>query len=230
MKPKALKAPFLWEQRRPCIQDKVFFVPIYYAHHNDFTFPGWESPAVFLKPQPIMVEYCSGNGAWLIERAIQSPHLNWVGVELQFERVRQIWAKMKSLNLTNLFIVCGEAQTFSKYYVPSKSVSEIFINFPDPWPKRRHQKHRLIAPHFLEEMNRALAPQGTITFVTDDVHYREWTVAHFAKAPLFKPVYPAPFYCMDIPGYGSSFFEILWREQGRSIFYLQYRKEEPAYA
>jgi tRNA (guanine-N7-)-methyltransferase len=140
MKPKNFKCPVTWEERRPLIHDRVLFVPQYYDRHHEWTFPGWESPEVFGRKAPIEVEYCTGNGAWIIEKALANPDRNWVAVEVQFERVRKIWSKMCNEKITNLFIVCGEALTYTRFYVPSHSFSAAYINFPDPWPKEKHAK------------------------------------------------------------------------------------------
>src|SRR5579863_3755958 len=140
MRPKHLKSPFPWEGRRPMIHDRILYVPEYYDHHGDYQFPGWLSAEVFGREAPIEVEYCSGNGAWIVEKALKDPSRNWVAVEMQFERVRKIWSKIHNLNLKNLLVVCGEALTFTRYYVPKGSFAAAYVNFPDPWPKAKHAK------------------------------------------------------------------------------------------
>src|ERR1700722_5861913 len=114
MKPKDLKCPFRWADRRPMIVQGVLFIPQYYDKHAEWTFPGWEDPSLFGKKGKIFVEYCSGNGAWIIEKARSNPHLQWIAVEIQFERARKIWSKTQNLQLTNLIVVCGEALTFTR--------------------------------------------------------------------------------------------------------------------
>src|ERR1700757_2080951 len=105
MKPKHLKCPFTWEERRPLLFQRVLFVPEYYQRHEEWTFPGWEDPSLFGNPREVSVEFCSGHGHWIIEKAKAHPEKNWVAVEMQFERVRKIWSKMQNNQLSNLLIV-----------------------------------------------------------------------------------------------------------------------------
>lgn len=225
MKPKNFKCPLTWEERRPLIHDRVLFVPQYYDRHHEWSFPGWESTEIFGRFAPIEIEYCAGNGAWIIEKARANPDRNWVAVELQFERVRKIWSKMRNEGLANLFIVSGEALTFTRHYVPDKSFSAVYINFPDPWPKEKHTKKRLLQEPFISEMARTTAPGGTATIVTDHPVYTaqisQAMVANAAWSPLFEP----PYYVTKWENYGTSYFDELWREQGLQIHYLQFCKE-----
>lgn len=222
MKPNDLKPPFSFRNRRPCLQDSVFFVPIHYSDYSSFSFPGFS--ALFEKEAPLAIEYCSGNGDWIVERALNEPHRNWVAVELRFDRIRKIWSKMKNRALSNLFLVCGEAYTFTHHYLSSQCVDEIFINFPDPWPKHRHEKHRLIKPKFLSELSRVLKRGGNVNFVTDDPPYLGETLALFHNTNDFSSHFPAPYYVTELSGYGSSWFDALWRDKGKQIHYTQFVK------
>jgi tRNA G46 methylase TrmB len=82
-------------------------------------------------------------------------------------------------------------------------------------------------PKFIREQHRILTTEGTLDFVTDDVPYSSWTVNMMLQPALgFAPVHPAPHYiCGDI-GYGVSYFERLWRDQGREIRYHRFHKSK----
>lgn len=222
MKPKHLKPPLTWVERRPLIQGRILFVPHYYDRHHEWSFPGWESPEVFGRKAPIEAEYCSGNGHWIVEKARAHPERNWVAVERQFDRVRKIWSKMHNLALSNLFIVCGEALAFTQFYVPDHSFAAIYINFPDPWPKERHAKNRLLQEPFITEMTRVSVVGAKATIVTDHFEY----AAQISKAMLanqdWDPCFPTPYFVTEWEDYGTSYFEALWREQGLKIYYMQY--------
>src|SRR5690348_6324632 len=135
MKPKDLRFPFTWEERKPLIHDKVLFVPKLYDRHQEWSFPAWEE--IFGSSAPLNIEYCSGNGSWIVEKAKRDPCTHWVAVEKRFDRVQKIWSKMKNEQISNLFIVCGEALAFTTYYAHANSFAQLYINFPDPWPKGR---------------------------------------------------------------------------------------------
>lgn len=226
MKPTDIEIPFEWDDRKIVIHDRVWYIPGLQKTPQDFSFPGWKDPLVFGNKNPVVIEYCSGNGAWILDRAKRFPHLNWVAVEMKFQRVRKIWSKVKNNELPNLFTICGEALRATKDFFPTGSIESIYINFPDPWPKNRHAKNRLIRPEFLAEMQRILQPGGAITFVTDDPGYSDWTINAFAKDKGFRSTYPSPFYATEWPDYGTSYFEELWRQQGKNIRYHQFIKEQ----
>lgn len=225
MKPIDIEIPFDWDNRKIIIHDRVWYVPTLLKTPQEFVFPSWSASQIFGNTNPVIVEYCSGNGAWILEKAKLFPQLNWVAVEMKFQRVRKIWSKVKNNNLPNLFIICGEGLLATKNYFPSCSIADIYINFPDPWPKNRHAKNRIIRPDFLEQAHRILHPRGSITFVTDDFGYSEWTINIFQKDPNFQSAYPPPFYVTERPDYGTSYFENLWREQGKTILYHQFIKK-----
>ena len=211
MKPKDLKSPFKWEDRRPSLHDLIFFVPEHYEAHQQELFPSFES--FFGNDHPVHLEYCSGNGEWILGKAKEHPEKNWVAVELCFERVKKIYSKFKNHEVKNAMIISGEGLTFSREYLPDHSLEAVYVNFPDPWPKRRHAKHRLIQRPFVEELRRTLRKGGKAIFVTDHIPYKiqmEEAMREWEKVPS------------SLNQYGSSFFDRLWRSKGLEIHQLSY--------
>lgn len=225
MKPEDFKPPFKWDERRILLEKQVLYVPESLERYDDYTFPSWSSPEVFGNDHPVCIEFCSGNGAWIASRASSEKQKNWVAVEMKFDRLRKIEAKRHNLRLTNLFSVCGEAHRVTSLYFPADSVEEIYINFPDPWPKRRHADNRLVKKAFLEEVWRILKPQKAITVVTDDAPYSEWIIKEFGHLKnQFTSTFPFPYFSTEWPSYGSSYFEELWRQEGKTIRYHSFKK------
>lgn len=214
MNPYDLKSPFKWEERKVLLEDHVLYVPDRLDNYANYSFQFFENN------NPIHIEYCSGNGAWIAEKAKANPDINYIAVEIKFERVRKIWSKIKNHSLNNLMIICGEAECATTYYIPNESVTEIYINFPDPWPKKRHWKHRLIKDSFIKEMHRTLIPEGTFTFVTDDEEYSKVTIEEVKHNGLFQNEKISH----ELAHYGSSYFEDLWRSKGKQIRYHQWQK------
>lgn len=225
MKPSDLKRPFRWQHRKVLLEDGILHVPDFYKDYSDFTFPGWESPEIFGNSNPVHVEYCSGNGKWILERAIANPDINWVAVEMRFDRIRKIWAKLKNHELKNLLIVCGEACLSTEHYFPSNSVAATYVNFPDPWPKDRHAKHRLIQKPFVDQVARILKPDGRMTLVTDDKAYCQQMIEEFTGCSTMESIFPVPYFVTEWPDYGTSYFDELWRSKGETIHYQQYKKK-----
>ncbi len=202
------------------MQDGVLYIPSFYSEHEKWSFPGFET--IFGRSAPVFVEYCSGHGDWVIQKALAQPDACWIAVEKRFDRVRRIWAKMHNFNVPNLLIVCGEAQVFSRFYLPAQSVDGFFINFPDPWPKNKHAKHRLVQQPFLDDLIRAGKSGAEVAIATDDLPYAQQAVEVF-QTP-WQSRLPAPHYTTGVESYGSSWFERLWKELGRTIYYLQFVK------
>lgn len=224
MKPEALKPSPAWGEKKIWIEDRVWYVPGR-SSETPFTFPGWQAELVFGNSNPVCVEYCSGNGAWVAARAGVQRHLNWVAVERKFSRVRKIWSKVKNDNLPNLLILCGEGQNATNHYFPSESVHHVYVNFPDPWPKKRHFKNRIINAAFAQDVWRILEPNGILTIVTDDPGYSEWIVDVVLKHGGWQSLHPDPFYATECVDYGTSYFEELWRSKGLTIRYHQFKKQ-----
>jgi tRNA (guanine-N7-)-methyltransferase len=220
MKPKNLKFPFSWEERKPLLAGGVLYIPRYYFDHASF--PKEEMRDLFSSFSSINVEYCSGNGAWIAEKAAKDPSTLWIAVEKRFDRVQKLWSKKENLSLDNLFIVCGDAITFTREYLEENSIDGIFVNFPDPWPKDKHAKNRLFKRDFIEEMKRVSKEGGEALLVTDDEDYSLQMIEEMTGEGLFTSLLPAPFYVTEWKDYGSSFFEELWRGKGKGIRYLQF--------
>jgi len=226
MKPKQLIPPFKFgELWKVCIADRVWYVPDREGTEGSFEFPGWEHPDLFGNGNPVYVEYCSGNGSWVAEKAKAHPGVNWVAVEKQFKRARKIWSKMKNEKLQNLIVICGEGKRATRNYFPEGSVSRAFVNFPDPWPKRRHEKHRLIEPQFAEIVNRSLKPGAEVILVTDDSDYSGQMIETFSRTSGFESRYPEPYFTTECRNYGASYFETLWRQLGRTIRFHEFHKQ-----
>ena len=228
MKAKDFKCPFTWSERRPLFSDRVLLVPEYYDRHaEEWSFPGWEDPLFFGREgAPVYIEYCSGNGAWIIEKARRHPEQNWIAVEKRFDRVRKIWARAKKFQLNNLIVVDGEAQPFTKYYLPEASVDGVYVNFPDPWPKERHAKHRLLQEPFVSDMARILKKGASAVFVTDDEPYCQQIISVMLENGAWDSVIPDPYFTTEWCDYGTSFFDELWRTKGRHIRYMQFNKKD----
>ncbi len=225
MRPKDLIAPYSWAERRVVLHQGILFLPEF-IEHGTYSLPHWSDPVLFGNENPIEVEYCSGNGHWIIEKARREPHRNFIAIERRFERVRCIWSKRENQHLTNLLILCGEGYAATKEYFPSESISQIYVNFPDPWPKNRHAKNRLLDLKFAHELHRVLKESGRFILATDDLKYALSGSKEMLSQGGFEPITPYPHYITDPEGYGSSLFEKLWRSKGRTIYHIEFAKRQ----
>ncbi len=218
VKPKDISPPFPKSSPTVMIHDRVWYMsPL--ADFSAFQFPGWNHELLFPTPGPIHIEYCSGNGSWIAQKAQNHPECNWLAVEKRFDRTRKIWSKVKNNTLSNLVAAFAEGMSLSSNYLPSSSVATIYVNFPDPWPKQRHAKHRIISPRFFQETARILQPQGRLVFVTDDEPYSSLFLQVAAEQTALVQTLPHPGYTIPPEDYGTSFFDSLFRNQGKTIYY-----------
>lgn len=143
---------------------------------------------IFPTNQPLEVELGAGDGSFLIAWAKANPQHNFIGVERLLGRIRKIERKAKRAELTNIRLMRIEASYFLEYLLPRQSVIALHVYFPDPWPKRKHRKNRLINDTFAEICLRVLAPGGAIFVRTDDVDYFEQIQTVFKRfAPVAIP-------------------------------------------
>jgi tRNA (guanine-N7-)-methyltransferase len=147
---------------------------------------------MFPSSQPLDVELGSGDGSFLAAYAAAHPERNFIGVERLLGRVRKLDRKAQRAALTNLRILRFEASYVVQWLLPQQTVGAIHIYFPDPWPKRRHWKNRLITEPFTELVRGALEPGGKIYLRTDNAAYYEQMLAVFTANPNFKSIETPP--------------------------------------
>ena len=149
-----------------------------------------EPGQLFAKEQPLEVELGSGDGSFLVEYARRHPERNYIGVERLLGRIRKMERKGRRAGLVNLRGVRIESAYFVQYLLPAHSAAALHVYFPDPWPKRKHRRHRLINDQFPALAREALAPGGTVYLRTDDADYFEQMTAVFGESPLFRKAEP----------------------------------------
>jgi tRNA (guanine-N7-)-methyltransferase len=144
--------------------------------------------AMFSRVQPLEVELGSGDGSFLVNYARLHPERNFLGVERLLGRLRKLDRKARRASLANLRGVRIESAYFVEFLLPRHSVTALHVYFPDPWPKRKHRKNRLINARFTEIARQALAPGGIVYLRTDDADYFSQMTAVFAANPAYEPV------------------------------------------
>lgn len=146
-----------------------------------------ELAGLFPNAQPLEVELGSGDGSFLVEYARRHPGRNFIGVERLLGRMRKLDRKGRRAGLANLRGIRIESSYFLEYLLPPHAAQALHIYFPDPWPKRKHRRHRLISERFPTIAQQALAPGGLVYLRTDDRDYFEQMVAVFAASAAFRP-------------------------------------------
>lgn len=143
---------------------------------------------LFSTPQPLEVELGCGDASFLVEYARQHPEINFLGVERLLGRLRKLDRKGRRNGAANLRGVRIESAYLLEFLLPPNVTTTLHIYFPDPWPKKKHRKHRLINERFPTLAWHALAPGGVVYLRTDDEDYFGQMREVFAADARFQPV------------------------------------------
>ena len=141
--------------------------------------------SLFPKSQPIVMEigYGMGEATWQIAKA--NPSTNYLGVEVHMPGVGKLMARLDEYELTNVRLIERDVFEVFYYMVRDESLDGVHLFFPDPWPKKRHFKRRIINERFLSDVVSKLKPGGYLHIATDWVPYAEWTTEVFSLTKLF---------------------------------------------
>ena len=149
----------------------------------DFVTVGEVAPLVKDPSRKLYVEVGTGKGDFITQIAERNPQINFVGMEVEATVVLAAARKVREKNLSNVrLLVCDVnriAEIFSEH-----AVDRLYINFCDPWPKKRHAKRRLTHVNFLELYRKILAPDGEIFFKTDNRGLFDFSLEQFASAGM----------------------------------------------
>jgi tRNA (guanine-N7-)-methyltransferase len=181
--------------------------------------------SLFGNLNPLVVELGSGNGHFLVECAVGSPDRNFVGTEKLGGRAAKFMEKAEKRNLKNLVVFRGEIRRFVWEFLYDGMVSEFVALFPDPWPKKRHHKHRLFSKPFVDMLERRLVPGGCVSIATDSEEYRDLIIEEFGAGRGFRNCFEGGYgpYPPDIP---ETLFLKRFRKLGKEVCFMRFTKEE----
>ncbi|HRP68145.1 MAG TPA: hypothetical protein PLY93_01285 [Turneriella sp.] len=128
--------------------------------------------------------------------------------------------------ISNIRYMVLDVQWFFSGVFTDATFDAVFINFPDPWPKKRHHKHRFITSEFAEELVRITSRASLFTFATDNYAYAREVCNVFEKSPSWQNTVGAYLAVDRIPQRPVSFFESIHRNEGAPIYILRYKKIE----
>lgn len=173
----------------------------------------------------IVCEIGSGSGRHLIARALQDPNTLHVGIEARFKRAYRTAEKAAQHGLKNLLVIRGRAEHLRQYF-KEQELRGIYCLFPDPWEKRRWQRHRLLSQHNMIEFSRCIQPAGFFFYRTDHCEYFEATVEMVHQTGL--PFVRVNDELASTDTATASEFELLFRSQNKDVFTAQWSIEGTA--
>lgn len=175
----------------------------------------------FGRKAPLELEIGFGNGEALVERAADSPERDFVGVELMWESVKRALRRVAKGGLTNVAVLEAPAHMVLEWAFAPASIDRAYCLFPCPWPKERHERHRLFTTDFLRILNSRLVDGGTTVVVTDFLPYRDWLREQIPGSGFEATE-------REVPARHGTKYEKKWRELGQERFFeLLLTKREP---
>jgi tRNA (guanine-N7-)-methyltransferase len=143
--------------------------------------------AVFGRSAPLVLEIGSGMGETTAEIAKAHPEADFIAVEVHGPGVGSLLNRLESLGLTNVRVIRHDALDVLEHMVADGTLAAIHLFFPDPWPKKRHHKRRLVQPAFAALAARKLARGGALHAATDWTDYADQIEQVLTKEPLLMP-------------------------------------------
>ena len=180
---------------------------------------------IFGRSGPVHIEIGSGKATFLVSQAKAQPEANFLGIEWARKYFRHAIDRVGRWGLTNVRLVRADAATFLRDLVPDESVDCFHIYFPDPWPKKRHHRRRLLQRSNMDILIRCLKPCGTIRIATDHEEYFEQikAVASAYSGILEEIEFPRPAGAREGELTGTN-YERKYLKDGRPVYTLAVRK------
>jgi tRNA (guanine-N7-)-methyltransferase len=180
--------------------------------------------ALFGRDAPRVLDIGFGDGEALATSAINHPGVDYLGIEVHEPGVGHLLLLLEQAALTNVRVVVRDAADVVPELLPSASFAAVDLFFPDPWPKKRHHKRRLVQPSFVAELARVLAPGGLFHVATDWADYARHTREVLAASGCFEPVEAGELRDEPLALRPPTKFERRGRRLGHDVCDLYYRK------
>ena len=172
----------------------------------------------------IWLEIGFGGGEHLAARAGANPDVGFIGAEPFVNGVAKLLALIEQQGLANVRI-CDDDARYMLENLEKSSISRAFVLYPDPWPKARHHKRRIISDAFLRELARVMKPGAEFLFASDIPDYCGWTLAHMRRNGSFEWLAEKALDWRQPPaGWPGTRYEAKALREGRTPCYLTFRR------
>jgi tRNA (guanine-N7-)-methyltransferase len=172
----------------------------------------------------LVVDLGCGRGEFLLGLAEKDPEGCYLGVEVSFKRVLKLARRLARSGAGNVRLVQATAQRVVAECLPEGSVDCFWVNFPDPWPKKRHRRRRLLQPNFVRALVRCLAPGGLLHVATDHADYAEQVDQVLAAEPGLSNENAPDRFRREAGDRAPTAYELEWRAEGRPLHFFSYRR------
>jgi tRNA (guanine-N7-)-methyltransferase len=180
--------------------------------------------AAFGRRAPRVMEIGIGDGETLLTLAAEHPGTDFLGVEVHRPGIGHCLLGIESASLGNIRLISHDAVDVLEHQIPDGSLDEVLLYFPDPWPKKRHHKRRIVQPDFVGLVARKLRPGGVFRLATDWAPYAAHMIEVLGQSPFFENASPAGDYVPRPDSRPATRFERRGERLGHEVFDLEFRR------
>ncbi len=197
------------DQINPVLDPSAFLLPV--------------SPNfIFENNKPTALEIGFGEGEFITHLSSNKLDWNFIGIEIKRGRFKKAVNKANTLALQNLKLVNIEAKIALKQIFERNSFDTVYINFPDPWPKNKHSKHRLFNYNFIKYLSKVITNSGRVKLKTDHYDYIAKIVNEFDKTKLFSNNFQKNGFIRDKSNKSETKFEEEFKGIGKEIYFTTF--------
>ncbi|MDH3419935.1 MAG: tRNA (guanosine(46)-N7)-methyltransferase TrmB [Gammaproteobacteria bacterium] len=181
--------------------------------------------ALFGRSAPVVLEIGFGNGEALFTSAANHPEVDHLGIEVHEPGIGHLLMLLERAGLDNVRVIASDAVEVLDQQLETASVAVVRLFFPDPWPKKRHHKRRLLQPSFVAELARVLEPGGLLHIATDWSNYAEHMAELMSASDSFKALTAEEAASNPLSARPPTKFERRGRTLGHDVWDLYYRRD-----
>jgi tRNA (guanine-N7-)-methyltransferase len=202
-------------RNKPWAKEKIAAYPQYVIPNPEEHKGRWNE--LFGNDHPIHIEIGTGKGKFITEMAKANPNINYIGIELYPSVLVSALDKLIENELPNLRLLNVNAKDLTNFFAEGE-IERIYLNFSDPWPKKRHEKRRLTYRAFLELYEKVLVDEGEIHFKTDNQGFFEYSLVSFSQYGLVLTYVSLDLHNSDFEGNVMTEYEEKFSAKGNRIY------------
>jgi len=175
---------------------------------------------IFGNDHPIHIEVGSGKGAFITGMAKQNPDINYIGIDIQKSVLSYALDKVLETDVPNIKLLWVDGDSLTNYFEDGE-IDQLYLNFSDPWPKKRHEKRRLTYKSFLDTFKQILPEYGEIHFKTDNRGLFEYSLVSFSQYGMTLKGVWLDLHASDFEGNVMTEYEKKFSSKGQVIYRVE---------
>ncbi|MGT2930236.1 tRNA (guanosine(46)-N7)-methyltransferase TrmB [Streptococcus dentasini] len=177
---------------------------------------------IFGNVNPIHIEVGSGKGAFIAGMAAAHPDINYIGIDIQVSVLSHALDKVLESRADNIRLLRVDGSSLTNYF-DEEEIDLLYLNFSDPWPKKKHEKRRLTYKNFLDSYKQILPPHGEIHFKTDNRGLFEYSLASFSQYGMTLQKVWLDLHASNFEGNIMTEYEEKFSQKGQTIYRVEAR-------